>query len=145
MADPRELGGLLWEREAERAYSKMAEIEEAAEWCRRNGPHKFEFLNKLRAILLEEEIQMAKLGLNEAIRVGAVKRVPTLSLLTPSQALRLLECYKRATANSLAMWRAKDIDEMDKIESDQRRKTTIAKIREQLRQRDSDANPPGTV
>ncbi len=132
MVNPNELGDLLWERDAELAFSKMAEIELAAEWCRRKGPHKLEFLNKIRLILQAEEIQMNRLGLTEAIRIGAVKRTPTLSLLTPSQALRLLECYKRAVTNSPAIWKAKNIHEMSRIESDARRDDTIAKIREQL-------------
>lgn len=135
MADPRELGGLLWERQAELAYSRMAEIEKAAEWCRRNGPHKLEFLNQMKKLLSEEDIQMARLGLGEALRLGAVKRTPVLTVLSPSQALRLLECYKRAVTNTPRMWRAKSIDEMDKLDSDTRRDATIADIREQLRQK----------
>ncbi len=133
MADPRELGGLLWERQAELAFSRMAEIEKAAEWCRRNGPHKLEFLNQMKKLLSEEEIHMARMGLGEALRIGTVKRTPVLTTLSPSQALRLLECYKRAVANTPGMWRAKSIAEMDKLDSDTRRDATIAEIREQLR------------
>lgn len=133
MADPRELGGLLWERQAELAFSRMAEIEKAAEWCRRNGPHKLEFLNQMKKLLSAEEIQMARLGLGEALRLGTVKRTPVLTILSPSQALRLLECYKRAVTNTPSMWRARSIEDMDKLDSDTRRDTTIAEIREQLR------------
>ncbi len=130
MTDPCELGGLLWEQEAELAFSHNTEIEKAAEWCRRNGPHKLEFLNQMRKILQTEEIQMHRLGLTQATRTGAVKRTPVLTLLSPSQALRLLECYKRAITGLSAIWRAKDIREMDQIEADARRDATIAKIRE---------------
>lgn len=111
----------------------MDEIEKAAEWCRRNGPHKFEFLNQIRAVLQREEIQLARMGLGEAIRNGAVKRTPVLNTLTPSQALRLLECYRRAVVNTSDVWQAKSIEEMDKIQADTRRDGTIAKIREQLK------------
>lgn len=135
MSDPRELGGLLWERDAELAYSYNDEIEKAAEWCRREGPHRLEFLNKLRQILVAEETQMARMGLGEAVRVGAVKRTPTLAILTPSQALRMLECYKRKMADTDKMWRAKNIHEMRLVEADARRDAVVHKVREQLQKR----------
>jgi hypothetical protein len=145
VADPRELGGLLWERDAELAFSHNDEIEKAAEWCRRNGPHKFEFLNQLRKLLQAEESQMHRLGLTEAVRTGAIKRTPVLTILSPSQALRLLECYKRAVANSPKMWRAKDIHEMHQIEADARRDAIIARIRELRKRNAANSDSPRTV
>lgn len=136
MADPRELGGLQWERDAELAYSKSEQIEKAAEWCRRNGPHHLEFLNQMRKILIDEEVQMARMGLAEALRTGAVKRSSVLTLLSPSQALRLLECHLRATSG---MWGAKNIREMDDMAADRRRDATIADIRRKLRSETDEA------
>lgn len=134
LADPRELGGLLWERQAELAFSRMAEIEEAAKWCCKNGPHKLEFLNQMKKLLSEEEIHMTRMGLGDVLRLGIVKRTPVLTVLSPSQALRLLECHKRAMINTSRVWRAKSITDIDKLESDIRRDATIAEIRERLRQ-----------
>ncbi len=122
----------MWERDAEIAYGHLAEIETAAEWCRRNGPHRLEFLNQIRKILMDEEIHMARCGFGEAIRTGAVKRTGVLSLLSPSQALRLLECHLRATAD---MWGARSIDEMDKIKADRKRDAVVADIRRRLREK----------
>jgi hypothetical protein len=123
------MGSLLYEREAELAYRRQEEIEEAARWCKALYPHKFEFLNSIYLELVAEERQFARLGLTQAIASGAVKPSPVLTLLTPSQALRLLECYKRATANDPAMWRAKNIKEIDKLQADRRLSKTIAEIR----------------
>lgn len=135
MATTHEFGSLMWEREAELAFARTAEIDIAAEWCRKKGPHKLEFLNQIRQILMAEDVQMARMGLSEAIRIGSVKSTPILSILTPSQALRLLECYKRSLHTSKAIWRTKNLAEIEKIEADIRRDDIIAKIRKELKER----------
>lgn len=135
MADPRELGGLLYEREAELAYSKQDEIEAAAEWCKRRGPHKLAFLQSIRELLLAEEIQLIRMGFKESIRIGAIKKTPVLLLLTPSQAIRLLECYKRAILNTKEVWRAKDIHAIDDIERELKHKAFIDNCKEQIKQK----------
>lgn len=128
----------LWEKEAELAYSKSDELEKAAEWCRRNGPHRLEFLNQMRKILLAEEIHFARNGLDEAIRTGAVKRTPVLIQLTPSQALRMWECWKRATLDDPRVWRAKGPEAIAKLEADIKRDQVIAEIRRLRKQPDQE-------
>lgn len=140
MADPRDLGGLLYEREAELAFANQAEIEKAAEWCRTATPHKLPFLRDMWRLLTQESNHLAKFRLSEALRTGAVKRTPVLTLLTPSQALRLLECYRRATLDDPAIWKARDVREMDKIISEKKLNATLANLRRQIRERDDAAN-----
>lgn len=135
MPDPRELGGLLFERDAELALTKQDEIEKAATWCRQNAPHKFQFLQDMFRLLIAEDAHMSRLGLAHAIRTGAVKRTPVLSILTPSQALRLLECYRRAFADDPDIWRARDIRQMDRIAAEKRCRATVEDIRRQLMER----------
>lgn len=135
MATIQEFGDLIWEREAELAFSRTTDIELAAEWCRKKGPHKLEFLNQIRQLLMAEDLQMARMGLSESIRRGTVKRTPTLSILTPSQALRLLECYKRSIHTNKAVWQAKNLAQIEKAEADIRRDSVIASIRRELKER----------
>lgn len=130
-----EFGGLLYEQEAEKAFERQAEIEEAAIWCKSYYPHKFEFLNVIRNLLIAEERQYARLGLSAALRTGVVKLQPVLAILTPSQALRLLESYKRAIADDPKIWRAKKIEEIEKLEADKRRDTVVAEVRAELARR----------
>jgi hypothetical protein len=133
-----EFSSRLYEIEADLAYSRQAEIEEAARWCKANYPHKFQFLNEIYLLLVAEERHFARLGLTQALASGAVKLSPVLALLTPSQALRLLECFKRAVADNPKVWRAKNIWDIDKIQADQKLGQTIASIRQELRQRRRD-------
>lgn len=132
MSDFMEIGGMLYERAAEEAYRRQDLIEEAAAWCKKNYPHKFEFLNALYFLLVAEERHFVKLGLSMALRSGAVKLQPVLAVLTPSQALRLLESYKRAIADDPKIWRTKKVEDMEKIESDQRRDKIVAEVKARL-------------
>jgi hypothetical protein len=120
--------------EAELAYAHVEAIIVAEEWCRTKGPHKLRFLNDIRQILMAEDRQMYRMRLSEAIRTGAVKRTHVLELLTPSQALRLLECHKRATSDNDKIWKARNLQEMLRIESRQRRDEGISRIRQERKE-----------
>jgi hypothetical protein len=128
-------GGLIFEREAELAYKHEAEIEKAATWCKSNYPHKFKFLNDIYQLLVYEERQLAHMGMSQSLKSGAVKLQPILAILTPSQALRLLEAHRRSTTNGVGIWQTKRIEEMDRLEADRRRDTIVEDIRDQLRKR----------
>ena len=135
MADVADVGSLIYEKEAELAFERQQQIEEAAEWCKKNYPHKFQFLNEIYKLLVAEQQQMARLGFLDAFRAGHAKPSPVLLLLSPSQALRLLEAFKRATTNDVRMWQVKRFHQMEKVESDRRRDATVEKIRDELRRR----------
>lgn len=119
----------LFEHEAELAYQRQDQIEAAAVWCKDNYPHEFEFLNSIYLELVAESRQYIKLGLGESVRSGVVKLSPVLALLSPSQALRLLESYKRAVANDPKMWRTKKLIDLEQLDADRRCAATIAAIR----------------
>ncbi len=125
----------IYEREAELAFQRNDEIEKAALWCKKNYPHKFQFLDTIYRLLVEEERQYVRLGLINAVRNGTVKLQPTLSILTPSQALRLLESYKRATINDPKVWHTKNIIEIEKVEADNRRDAAVSEIRKSLEEK----------
>ncbi len=121
-----------WEQEAELAFNKSTEIEEAGRWCRTGYPHRFEFLNQIWRLLVAEEHHFARLGLSTAARRKVIKHSPILAILSPSQALRLLECYKRAQLDTLAAWRAPSIKELERIEADHRRDQVIEQCRAKI-------------
>lgn len=133
-----DLGELLYEKEAEEAFSREGEIEDAARWCKAKYPHRFQFLNEIYKLLTAEEQHLKKLGFGTSIKTGAVRLQPVLTILTPSQALRLLESFKRATANDRDIWKAKDIKKIEALESDKKRDEIVNKVKEALRKRNND-------
>ena len=112
----------IFERDAELCYQKHDEIEIAAQWCLEKHPHSMKFLDEVYVLLVKERESLAKFRLESALRTGAVKRRPLLAILSPSQALRLLKCHKRAMLNSPEAWKIKHregkpaITELERLE-----------------------------
>ena len=131
--------GPLYEREAEMAYARMADIERAAAWCREQHPHKLQFLADMRRILMAEERHLTVAGFPDAVRRGVVRRAAVLTLLTPSQALRLLECHLRATTADQRVWRAKTVEDLDRIAADARRRLVVNEVKAALSERAASA------
>jgi hypothetical protein len=122
----------LYERDAELAYTLRDDIDKAATWCCAHYPHQFGFLNSIRTVLVAEARHYSSLGLGEAWRRGWIKPTSVLARLSPSQALRLLEAYFRATINTIEMWEARDIREMLRIRARQQRCDQLAAIKKEL-------------
>lgn len=102
----------IYELEAQASYDRRDEIEEAAKWCIENYPHKLMFLNQIRHLLTSEERHFRSLNIN---LFGDIKKLTTLDLISPSQSLRLLECFKRQTSE-MNLWKAKKLSDMRRIE-----------------------------
>jgi hypothetical protein len=120
---------LLSEREAEQAYAHQQEIEQAACWCKQNYPHKFNFLNEIHDLLIAEERHLRKFGLFSKTS----KLLPVLSILTPSQALRLLESFKRAVLDLPEAWHAKRLSDITAIERARAHKTLITELKQAMK------------
>jgi len=129
--DTTDIGGFIYEKEAELAYKYLAEIEKAATWCKAKYPHRFQFLNEMRDLLVKEEKHLNK------FRLFNTNPQSVLTILTPSQALRLLEAYKRAVANDPKIWHAKRLEDILALEADKRRDAVILEIREEYKRRNT--------
>lgn len=119
----------LNETEADLAYVHRDEIQEAMNWAVEHGArHPLQFVRDMRYAIMRER-QAASLG---DFDVESYHGLPSyVALLSPSQELRLLECYKRATLNDPAIWAAASLEEQKSIESrllllGKRRKTKAA-------------------
>jgi len=125
----RETGSAIDEIEADIAYQRRDEIVQAATWCM-SKTHQMAFLAGIRAIL--DESRRRDSEFHFAIVAGTVQPSHPLEILTASQALRLLECYKRATVPDQRVWRARGLKEIEDIEADLRLRGRLARIRERI-------------
>lgn len=121
-----------YDRDASIAYAKQDEIELAAKWCKSVEYHKLDFLNHVRALLNAEEDQLRLAGYPLAYKTKAVKPLPVLTLLSPKQALRMLECYKRALMNDPEFWKARGLEEMAIIERRRELAEFVARTKEEI-------------